>query len=76
MTKRRAKQSPTKSKTSPKPPDLRQGSEDRASEMISDILRRLRGSCKGKGSLVKGLQRERRRDDRIKSRKLEIWGRV
>jgi hypothetical protein len=34
------------------------------------LIEVLRGSCKGRGSMAKGLERERRREDRIKMEKL------
>jgi hypothetical protein len=43
---------------------------------LDDLIRNLRGRFKSKGSLVEACQRECRRDDRIKSRKLKSWGRV
>jgi hypothetical protein len=36
------------------------------------LIRALRGSCKGKGSLVAALQRERRRDDRRSEQKRNV----
>jgi len=53
-----------------------EGASDPDAAAMIDLIRRLRGSCKGKGSLVKALQHERRREDRIKSRKLQSWGRA
>ena len=37
------------------------------------FIRRLRGSCKGKDSIAAAREREHKREDRIRSKKLVAW---
>jgi hypothetical protein len=60
---------PTKKETA-----RRKGASDLATAMMDDLIGSLRGRYKSKDSPVEAFQRERRIEDRIKSRKLHNLG--
>ena len=76
MAKRRSTKRHTVGQAIKKETPRREGAVEPTTTTLDDLICSLRGRFKGKGSLVEACQRERRRDDRIKSRKLKSWGRI